>query len=102
MSHNLELIKELISSLQDEVETLETEVVEFSDEPIDLSKKVRKYEADLIKAALAKTGGNQRRAAQLLNIKPTTLNLKIKQLEIQFLRLRTAAAPLRALSKQAA
>jgi len=37
----------------------------------------------LIRQALQRTHGNQRRAAQLLGVKVTTLNCKIKRLGIQ-------------------
>jgi DNA-binding NtrC family response regulator len=40
---------------------------------------VRRFECDLIRWALARTNGHQRRAARLLNIKVTTLNAKIKR-----------------------
>jgi len=44
-----------------------------------LSDEVRKFEADLIRAALVRTAGNQTRAARLLGVKHTTLNAKIKR-----------------------
>lgn len=44
-----------------------------------LSDEVRKFEADLIRAALVRTAGNQSRAARLLGVKHTTLNAKIKR-----------------------
>ncbi len=48
------------------------------DYPIDFYKEVERYEIDLIKKALRHTGGSQRLAAQLLNLKATTLNAKVK------------------------
>jgi DNA-binding NtrC family response regulator len=36
----------------------------------------------MIKSALTKTGGRQRRAASLLGVKVTTLNTKIKRYKI--------------------
>ena len=47
-------------------------------EGIDFFGEVKQFETSLIKLALARTGGHQARAAKLLNIKPTTLNSKIK------------------------
>ena len=41
------------------------------------------YERQLITAALAETGGNQRRAARLLGILPTTLHEKLKRLGLR-------------------
>jgi transcriptional regulator with GAF, ATPase, and Fis domain len=45
---------------------------------------VKKFEADLIRAALVRTGGNQARAARLLGVKHTTLNAKIKRHQLLF------------------
>lgn len=46
---------------------------------IDLANEVKKFEMELIRCALVKTGGRQRRAAKLLNVKISTLNAKIKR-----------------------
>jgi DNA-binding NtrC family response regulator len=43
---------------------------------------VQRYESELIREALQRTRGNQRRAAKLLGVKVTTLNCKIKRLGI--------------------
>ena len=48
-----------------------------------LQEEVQRYESELIRQALQRTGGNQRRAAKLLGVKVTTLNCKIKRLGIQ-------------------
>jgi DNA-binding NtrC family response regulator len=50
---------------------------------IDLKSRLMAYERDLITAALAATGGNQRRAAQRLGILPTTLHEKMKRLGLR-------------------
>lgn len=50
---------------------------------IDFYEEVTQFETGLIKMALERTGGNQARAAQLLRIKPTTLNSKIKLYKIE-------------------
>ena len=55
-----------------------------SDQRLNLEDEVRKFEADLIRAALVRTGGNQARAARLLGVKHTTLNAKIKRLQLLF------------------
>lgn len=49
---------------------------------IKLEKEIDAFEAALIRDALIKTKGNQRDAAKLLSIKPTTLHAKIKRLGI--------------------
>jgi DNA-binding NtrC family response regulator len=90
MDHNLSLIKALVTTLHMEVETLKSQDDGLADEPVDLSEKVREYEAKLIKAALLKTRGNQRKAAELLNLKISTLNAKIKHLGIQYLKYKDA------------
>src|SRR5215831_20302735 len=51
---------------------------------LSLEDEVRKFEADLIRAALVRTGGNQARAARLLGVKHTTLNAKIKRYHLLF------------------
>ena len=45
---------------------------------LNLREEVRRLEIDLIKYALQPTGGHQGRAAELLGVKATTLNSKIK------------------------
>ncbi len=53
-------------------------------EGIDFYSEVERFESGLIRLALDQTGGHQARAAQLLHIKPTTLNSKIKLYGIQY------------------
>jgi DNA-binding NtrC family response regulator len=53
-------------------------------EGIDFFGELKQFEISLIKLALAQTGGHQARAAKLLNIKPTTLNTKIKLYQIEY------------------
>ena len=49
---------------------------------IKLTRELDAFEAGLIRDALVKSKGNQRDAAKLLSIKPTTLNAKMKRLGI--------------------
>ncbi|HUR98121.1 MAG TPA: helix-turn-helix domain-containing protein [Pyrinomonadaceae bacterium] len=51
-------------------------------DPIKLDSEIDAFEAALIRDALIKSKGNQRDAAKLLSIKPTTLNAKMKRLGI--------------------
>jgi DNA-binding NtrC family response regulator len=51
-------------------------------DPIKLDSEMDAFEAALIRDALIKAKGNQRDAAKLLGIKPTTLNAKMKRLGI--------------------
>ena len=55
-----------------------------NDQKLNLDDEVKKFEADLIRAALVRTGGNQARAARLLGVKHTTLNAKIKRYQLLF------------------
>lgn len=86
INNRLEALKVLSQSLLREVEALkntaksEDDVIEeVQDGKIDLEKEVQKYEVELIRCALVRTGGRQRRAAKLLNVKISTLNAKIKR-----------------------
>jgi DNA-binding NtrC family response regulator len=49
---------------------------------IDLREVLRRLESELIRSALKQTWGHQTKAAKLLGIKATTLNMKIKKLGI--------------------
>jgi len=84
---------ELAAHVLQEAETLARDKV-FADQAaklrsLDLSKgvdfydEVTHFETSLIKMALEQTGGNQAKAAELLRIKPTTLNSKIKLYKIE-------------------
>lgn len=88
MDSNLSLIKALATTLLSEIDSWnENQQILLSEARFDLNEKVREFEIKLIKAALVKTGGNQRQAANLLGIKPTTLHNKIRTLEIQLLKI---------------
>ncbi|PWT82942.1 MAG: hypothetical protein C5B44_01350 [Acidobacteria bacterium] len=84
---------ELASSMLREAELLARDKV-FADQAarlrsldlaggIDFYEEVTQFETSLIKLALEQTGGNQAKAAELLHIKPTTLNSKIKLYQIE-------------------
>lgn len=70
--------------------TVEPEGIQDSINPVllDVSKglclqtELRRLEQELIEQALILTQGHQRLAAQLLGVKPTTLNSKIKKLSL--------------------
>ncbi len=89
MNNRLEALKVLSQSLLREVEALkdntksESDIIEeVKDGKIDLDREVQNYEVELIRCALVRTGGRQRRAARLLNVKISTLNAKIKRFGI--------------------
>jgi DNA-binding NtrC family response regulator len=79
----LSYLKVLVMSLLREIESLEGTVTTGSDEDSNLQGEVRRFEAELIRNALVRTGGRQRRAARLLGTKVTTLNTKIKRYKIR-------------------
>jgi len=79
--HNLNSLREAAITLLKEVESL-TNRHPHHTERLGLQEEVQRYETELIREALQRTRGNQRRAAKLLRVKVTTLNCKIKRLGI--------------------
>lgn len=79
MTNRLEALKVLANSILAEAASLETNLELTDAVNVDLAGEVQRYEADLIRTALIRTGGRQRRAAALLSIKPTTLHEKMKR-----------------------
>jgi DNA-binding NtrC family response regulator len=75
-------LKVLALTLLHQVESLENQMAAGSVSELNLQNEVQRFEAAIIRSALAKTGGRQRRAARLLGVKVTTLNTKIKRLKI--------------------
>jgi len=71
-------LKDLMRRVLSEIETLENSPDLDSDRAFSLREAVRCFEIDLIKVALQRTGGHQRRAAELLGVKAKTLSMKIK------------------------
>jgi len=67
-----------------EIKTSGHSLADLNDERgIDFYEEVRKFEIEMIRQALVKADGNQRAAAQLLGLKHTTLNNKVKHYKIQ-------------------
>ena len=82
-SLEVKTLKELTLALLREVESLKGHE-KFEGRPnLDFADEVRRFETELIRWALMHTGGHQRRAARMLNIKVTTLNAKIKRYGIR-------------------
>ena len=79
---NLNSLREAALTLLREVESLAT-CHPQNNSRLGLQQEMQRYESELIRQALRRTGGNQRRAAKLLGVKVTTLNCKIKRLGIQ-------------------
>jgi DNA-binding protein Fis len=76
-------LKVLALTLLRQVELLEKQIAADNVTELNLQKEVHGFEAAIIRSALAKTGGRQRRAARLLGVKVTTLNTKIKRHKIK-------------------
>ena len=81
----IEALRSLILIFLREVDSLKKIVGPRSrkkGDAIKLDNEMDAFEASRIRDALFKTKGNQRDAAKLLGIKPTTLNAKLKRLGI--------------------
>ena len=79
VTNKLEALHVLAASLLDEVVSLEQNADAVSKPKMDLSDEVHRFERDIIRCALVRTGGRLRQAARLLNIKPPTLHSKMKR-----------------------
>lgn len=80
LDNRLITLRDVALSLLREVESLRfTEPVRQS---VRLHDEVQRFEIELIKSALSRCHGNQTQAAQILGVKLTTLNSKIKRFQI--------------------
>lgn len=77
--NNLNSLKELVLQLLCDLQRVEEVNAINIESGFDFYEEVSRFEIDLIKRALLKTGGNQVRAARLLKLNVTTLNSKIKR-----------------------
>jgi transcriptional regulator with GAF, ATPase, and Fis domain len=85
LNNRVEALRVLATVLLREVESLEKAVPNNElKEIFSLAEEVERYEADMIRCALIKSNGRQRRAAKLLGVKVTTLNCKIKKYNINW------------------
>ena len=78
----LNVLKDVALKLLGAVESLRGGHYPPDNAELRLDDEVKRFESRLIREALAKTGGNQARAARLLGVKTTTLNAKIKRYHI--------------------
>jgi len=78
----LSSLRDVALELLNAVESLKGVNPNNGSHSLNLQEEVRRFETDLIQAALVRTGGNQLRAARLLGVKHTTLNAKIKRYRI--------------------
>ena len=82
LSVQLVALRNLALALAREVESFKIDSSLDLEEGINLQGAVRRYEICLIRCALSITNGNQLHASQLLGLKATTLNAKIKRYDI--------------------
>jgi len=81
IDNRLNTLREVALTMLREVESLRVSQP-ATKRRVRLHEEVRRFEVDLIRSALSRTSGNQTRAAQLLGVKITTLNTKIKRYKI--------------------
>jgi DNA-binding NtrC family response regulator len=96
LKHRIETLAALLSTIMKEIDRLRSELSPtrkyasnhkskkdlrqalINGDGIDFYREVELYEIELIKRALHRVNGSQRRAAELLGLNPSTLNAKIK------------------------
>jgi DNA-binding NtrC family response regulator len=78
-ANKLEALRLLADLLLAEVAALEDDRNFAEAEDLDLAREVERFERDIIRCALIRTRGRQRKAARLLKLKPTTLHAKLKR-----------------------
>jgi transcriptional regulator with GAF, ATPase, and Fis domain len=82
----LNSLRQAALTILDELESLKgsgAEAMQAQNCSLRLYDEVRRFEVNLIKSALSRTGGSQTQAARLLGVKLTTLNSKIKRYHIE-------------------
>src|SRR6266576_6986970 len=82
LDNRLDALKDVALTLLEAVDSLRS-TEQSRDHSVRLHDEVQRFETDLIRTALERTGGNQARAARLLGVKHTTLNAKIKRYRIR-------------------
>ena len=87
MDSGVSLIRALATTLLTEIDSLTSDETYNNGDSFDLNNRVREFEIKLIRAALLRSGGNQRRAASILGLKTTTLHNKIKSYGIRSIKL---------------
>ncbi len=93
LDNRIETLREIALTLLEKLNSLQSARPGRSDGSVKLSDEVQRFEVDLIRSALDRTGGNQVRAARLLGVKPTTLNAKLKRYKISFISREVKAEP---------
>lgn len=82
MSNHVEVLKDLAQALIREIDRLRHAQLPDVTRGVNFYEEVERFEVNLIRSALERTGGHQTRAARLLGVNVTTLNHKIKRYKI--------------------
>jgi DNA-binding NtrC family response regulator len=82
LSNHVEVLKDLAQALIREIDRLRNTQLPDVERGVNFYEEVERFEVNLIRSALERTGGHQTRAARLLGINVTTLNHKIKRYRI--------------------
>ena len=93
LDHRVETLREIALALLEKLESYQSARSAHPEGGVKLCDEVQRFEIDLIRSALDRTGGNQVRAARLLGVKPTTLNAKLKRYKISFISREVKAEP---------
>jgi len=81
-SNKIEVLEELTHTLLKEIALLkDIQKLQTLDDQhrLSLPEEVRRFEIEIIRRTLLRTGGHQARAADLLGVNATTLNAKLKR-----------------------
>lgn len=82
LDSRIEGIMVLAHALMREVASLKEHSASLRFANLNVADEVHRFEEEILRCALRRTGGRQRRAAKLLGMKVTTLNTKIKRYQI--------------------
>lgn len=80
---DLARLRRTVKNLLHEVDKRAGGVHIDAEKGVDFYQAVERFEADLIRSALAICGGRQNRAASLLKLRNSTLSAKMKQLKMR-------------------
>jgi DNA-binding NtrC family response regulator len=84
VDNSIELLQGLSRMITIEIESLKLMREHGEERALGFNEEVKRLEISLIHRALLRSGGNQREAAKLLQLRPSTLNAKIKKLRIKY------------------
>ena len=83
LNRKLDFWRDMTVALLNEIKSISLPNQIKLDSNFEFEEEVKNFEIKLISQALSQAEGNQKLAAQILNIKYTTLNAKIKRYSIE-------------------